>query len=167
MQPVGMVAEQSRGDSYSRMVRCEVKSELQGRPPPVEPTAFSMGFFGLARRVRVTLMRPELPAITVKGGTSRAICCPRRLARLPRTIGATEPVCLPVAAGFLKSAPHRVPSFAEVERDLVMSALEHTGGNKVAAATLLGISRKKLYAKIAKYQLAFEPGKLSLSGSEK
>ncbi|MBV8139130.1 MAG: sigma 54-interacting transcriptional regulator, partial [Deltaproteobacteria bacterium] len=90
-----------------------------------------------------------------------------RLQDLPRTIGATEPVCLPVAAGFPKSAPHRVPSFAEVERDLVMSALEHTGGNKVAAATLLGISRKKLYAKIAKYQLAFEHGKLSLSGSAK
>jgi two-component system, NtrC family, response regulator HydG len=75
-----------------------------------------------------------------------------RLQDLPRTIGASGPVSLPATAALLRSA--RVPSFAEVERDLIVSALENTGGNKVAAATLLGISRKKLYAKIAKYQLA-------------
>ncbi len=46
-----------------------------------------------------------------------------------------------------------VPSFAEVERDLIESALRNTKGNKVAAAEMLGISRKKLYAKIEKYGL--------------
>jgi transcriptional regulator with PAS, ATPase and Fis domain len=47
---------------------------------------------------------------------------------------------------------HAVPvgSFAEAEKDLIVRALESTGGNKVAAAALLRISRKKLYAKIAK-----------------
>ncbi len=35
-------------------------------------------------------------------------------------------------------------------------ALAPTTGNKLQAAKLLGISRKKLYAKIAKYQLAGE-----------
>ncbi len=46
-----------------------------------------------------------------------------------------------------------VGSFADTERDLIKRALETTGGNKVAAARLLRISRKKLYAKIAKYGL--------------
>ncbi|HUO04957.1 MAG TPA: sigma-54 dependent transcriptional regulator [Candidatus Binataceae bacterium] len=44
-------------------------------------------------------------------------------------------------------------TFADVERDLIQRALETTEGNKAAAAKMLKISRKKLYAKIEKYQL--------------
>jgi transcriptional regulator with PAS, ATPase and Fis domain len=46
-----------------------------------------------------------------------------------------------------------VPAFAEAERDLIRRALISVGGNKVQAAKLLRISRKKLYAKIRKYEL--------------
>ncbi len=46
-----------------------------------------------------------------------------------------------------------VTTFAEAERTLIKRALESTGGNKVHAANLLRISRKKLYAKIQKYGL--------------
>ena len=42
-------------------------------------------------------------------------------------------------------------SYAESERAIIQRALESTEGNKVRAAKLLKISRKKLYAKIAKY----------------
>ena len=49
--------------------------------------------------------------------------------------------------------PADVPTFADVERDLIRRALENTEGNKVQAAKLLRISRKKLYAKIEKYGL--------------
>jgi transcriptional regulator with PAS, ATPase and Fis domain len=45
------------------------------------------------------------------------------------------------------------PLFVDAERDLIVRALSATSGNKLQAAKLLGISRKKLYAKIAKYQL--------------
>ncbi len=44
-------------------------------------------------------------------------------------------------------------TFANMEKSLIMRALEATGGNKLRAARLLGISRKKLYAKIEKYHL--------------
>ncbi|MHB8381407.1 MAG: sigma 54-interacting transcriptional regulator [Candidatus Binataceae bacterium] len=44
-----------------------------------------------------------------------------------------------------------IGSFAEAERELIARALKSTDGNKVAAAALLRISRKKLYAKIEKY----------------
>jgi DNA-binding NtrC family response regulator len=46
-----------------------------------------------------------------------------------------------------------IATFAEVERNLIARALETTDGNKLAAARLLKISRKKLYAKISKYEL--------------
>jgi transcriptional regulator of acetoin/glycerol metabolism len=39
-------------------------------------------------------------------------------------------------------------------RELIRRALESTGGNKVKAAELLRISRKRLYAKIRKYTLS-------------
>jgi len=44
-----------------------------------------------------------------------------------------------------------IGSFAEAERELIARALRSTEGNKVQAAALLRISRKKLYAKIEKY----------------
>ncbi len=47
----------------------------------------------------------------------------------------------------------QVESLAETERDLIRHALESTEGNLSAAARLLGISRKRLYARIAKYGL--------------
>jgi transcriptional regulator with PAS, ATPase and Fis domain len=46
-----------------------------------------------------------------------------------------------------------IGTFADSERVIIRRALEATGGNKVQAAKLLKISRKKLYAKIAKYSL--------------
>ncbi len=50
------------------------------------------------------------------------------------------------------SAP-AIGSFAEAESEIIARALKSTDGNKVAAAALLRISRKKLYAKIEKYGL--------------
>jgi transcriptional regulator with PAS, ATPase and Fis domain len=44
-----------------------------------------------------------------------------------------------------------IGSFAEAEREVITRALRRTGGNKAAAAALLGISRKKLYARVDKY----------------
>lgn len=40
-----------------------------------------------------------------------------------------------------------------MERELIRRALENTEGNKVQAAKLLRISRKKLYAKLKRYGL--------------
>ena len=54
------------------------------------------------------------------------------------------------------SAPHDAPeseTFAAGERAMIARALDAARGNKLRAAQQLGISRKKLYAKIAKYAL--------------
>ncbi len=47
-----------------------------------------------------------------------------------------------------------VPSLVEAECRVIRDALQKTGGNKVAAARLLGISRKRLYDRIVKYGLS-------------
>jgi transcriptional regulator with PAS, ATPase and Fis domain len=70
-----------------------------------------------------------------------------RLDDLPATIRGFNATTRPSAP----ASP--VGSFAEAERALISRALESTGGNKVAAARILKISRKKLYAKISKYKI--------------
>ena len=72
-----------------------------------------------------------------------------RLEDLPPSVTQIEP----------RSEPEPRPAsgprtFAEVERDLILRALEACEWNKMHAATMLKISRKKLYAKINKYGLS-------------
>jgi len=43
--------------------------------------------------------------------------------------------------------------FSEVERAVVSAALTRTGGNKQAAANLLGIYRPRLYSMIKRHKL--------------
>jgi len=79
-----------------------------------------------------------------------------RLADLPPAVSGNAATV--VGSDAHAQTPAQLPaaivgSFADTERDLIQRALETTGGNKVAAARLLRISRKKLYAKIAKYGL--------------
>ena len=76
-------------------------------------------------------------------GRSRVIA----LADLPGAISTCQPRFNPPSSVVL------IGTFAEAERDIISRTLATTGGNKVAAARLLRISRKKLYAKIAKYDI--------------
>ncbi|HSD09358.1 MAG TPA: sigma 54-interacting transcriptional regulator [Candidatus Binatia bacterium] len=69
-----------------------------------------------------------------------------RMSHLPPEISHQAPAKPTLHAGPL-------PTFADAERELVHRALAVTRGNKVQAAKLLRISRKKLYAKIGKYGL--------------
>jgi DNA-binding NtrC family response regulator len=48
----------------------------------------------------------------------------------------------------------RVPDLASQERETILRALESTGGNKLQAAKLLGISRANLYVKIKVYGIS-------------
>jgi two-component system response regulator AtoC len=68
------------------------------------------------------------------------------LSDLPASVINRDP---PLIAS--RAANPRLPSFTEVERDLIRRALALTKGNRSRAAKLLKISRKRLYAKMAKY----------------
>jgi transcriptional regulator with PAS, ATPase and Fis domain len=71
-----------------------------------------------------------------------------RLEDLPPALTGGE-----VADRMISEPSFPIGTFADSERVIIRRALEATGGNKVQAAKLLKISRKKLYAKIAKYSL--------------
>lgn len=49
--------------------------------------------------------------------------------------------------------PSHVGTMAEIERQAILDALEETGGNKTQAASILGISRRKLVYKLREYGL--------------
>ncbi len=76
-----------------------------------------------------------------------------RLVDLPPALASEPGVHLAPAQHTASAAPNGVATFADVERDLIKRTLAMTEGNKARAAKLLRISRKKLYAKIAKYGL--------------
>jgi transcriptional regulator with PAS, ATPase and Fis domain len=66
-----------------------------------------------------------------------------------------EAIANGLQTGLLRSVPAGDElNLADAERDIIRRALENTKGNKCRAAEVLGISRKMLYARIAKYQLA-------------
>jgi transcriptional regulator with PAS, ATPase and Fis domain len=79
-----------------------------------------------------------------------------RLEDLPRSISRIE--MLKPSKPAVAPPPSRIGTFADLERDLIRRALEACDWNKVHAAAMLQISRKKLYAKINKYQLAAPGG---------
>jgi transcriptional regulator with PAS, ATPase and Fis domain len=75
-----------------------------------------------------------------------------RLEDLPASTSRMEPP-KPSAPRPSAGAGPGLGTFAHFERDLIWRALEACDWNKVHAAAMLKISRKKLYAKIDKYQL--------------
>ncbi len=62
------------------------------------------------------------------------------------------------AAEYARSTaePIDLASMAEVERRHILRVLEATGGNKTAAAVILGLNRRTLYRKLAEYRLTSE-----------
>jgi DNA-binding NtrC family response regulator len=62
----------------------------------------------------------------------------------------------PVAEGEPANVAWSVPphmTLEEMEKSLIESTLKRTGGNKQAAANLLGIYRPRLYSKIRRYNI--------------
>jgi DNA-binding NtrC family response regulator len=74
---------------------------------------------------------------------------------LPSTIATPDHTCVKFAVRPVETCHDYAPfaTFAETERALIARALKNNNGNKVHTAAELKISRKKLYAKIAKYAL--------------
>lgn len=57
-----------------------------------------------------------------------------------------------IAEGFRLSPPNPPVKLAELERQHIESAIAWAGGNKTLAARVLGIDRRTLFRKLAKYK---------------
>jgi two-component system NtrC family response regulator len=57
----------------------------------------------------------------------------------------------PTDGNLLKKLPQGGVRLQDVERELIFRTLELTSGNKTAAANILGITRRRLYLRLAKY----------------
>ncbi len=68
-----------------------------------------------------------------------------------------DPSDLDEASGASMAAGLRNYSLAQAERELIARALRETGGQKTRAATLLGITRATLYAKVKQYNIEQQP----------
>jgi transcriptional regulator PpsR len=82
----------------------------------------------------------------------------RRLAPIAET-GASGSLLLPVAEQVGKKTLRKLvkDTVDVVERHYVEAALQMTGGNRSAAAELLGLSRQNLYSKLDRYGLMGKP----------
>jgi len=131
---------------------------------PVVPVA------GIARDAMAALLRYWWPGNVreLSNAIESAVTFGRssriRLKDLPRSVRqnatATAPAAAAETAGdATQAAPARESdgsspkTFDENERELIERALQMAGHNKTYAAELLQISRKKLYARLAKYGL--------------
>lgn len=90
----------------------------------------------------------------VNGPFIRLYDLPAPIAELPSAdeahgIGSASPASTARAPG--ERPLHEV--MEEIEKDLIVAAMEKVGGNKLVAAGLLGISRPGLYKKLQKYNL--------------
>ena len=76
-----------------------------------------------------------------------------RSSSLPITIGHTVGMAAPTAAAAVSEFPNEGLSLVENEKQLLMRALEKTGGNQTQAARLLHITRDTLRYKMKKFNL--------------
>jgi DNA-binding NtrC family response regulator len=65
--------------------------------------------------------------------------------------------------GILKDLPDGGVRHQEVEKELILKTLQKTSGNKLAAARMLGITRRLLYLRLSQYDLG-SPGKCHMRG---
>jgi len=82
---------------------------------------------------------------------SDAPCAADLLNERIRLRGTGRSEVSPVAAAIAPMSLH------EMEKQLILSALQHTGGNRTRAAEILGISREGLRTKLQRFQIPADP----------
>ncbi|HKA44600.1 MAG TPA: sigma-54 dependent transcriptional regulator [Burkholderiales bacterium] len=101
---------------------------------------------GNVRELRSVLEQSVLLAVTDAIGAEHLSLC--------TSLGAVEAGPGDTAGREIREIPSAGIDLEQVERDLVLQALERTGWNVTRAARLLGLSRDTLRYRIEKYQLS-------------
>ena len=135
---------------------------------PLIAEQFTRQFASRSGRVGVHLSRETLALLVNHDfpGNVRELRNIIERAVLSSTREAVEPEQLPEymrSAGKFMQSRTRKPTLSELEAVYIREILEYTRGNKTRAAEILGISRKNLYEKMRRYDIA--PGKAQGAGS--
>jgi len=125
---------------------------LRGGSAPPELTAEAIALLsGQGWRGNIRELRNVLEQAAMRSDTQRIEV--KDLEAVLRESGARDIAPPAVAAPPVSASPGPLrplaEQVAEVEREAIAAAMAATGGNKLAAARLLGISRAKLYERLA------------------
>ena len=140
--------------------RLAKSGQLQGRGKHISPEAMALlekhAWPGNVRELENVI---ERAAVVARSDTLLADDLPVEV-REPRSIAVAPEAVDAAVDGAVKqlfALAKRDPKFriiAAVERELIIRALEETGGNQVQAAKLLGITRATLRKRIEKFGIA-------------
>lgn len=157
--PVWVVATSSRSPAGSHLPFCALLSHFDASItlPPLRCRTDDLPAITAAL---LTAIAPDRK-VHLNSAAQRRISCyswPRNIAQLRealvyalrrRPVGEIQEIDLP---GYCRTACNHVLTPLEVmERDAIVEALHDSNGNRVAAATRLGMSRSSLYRKLKTY----------------
>jgi DNA-binding NtrC family response regulator len=133
--------------SFVRQMSDRLQKPLLGLTPGAERLLTSAAWQGNVRELRNVI---ERACILVDGDfiTEREV-----VVSLPAPVVSATPASAPHAAAAAAASPE-ADLLVTVERDHIQRALIRAGGNKKAAAKMLGLSRRALYRRLERLDLA-------------
>jgi DNA-binding NtrC family response regulator len=135
--------------AFVRECAARVRKPIQGLTPQAERLLLNAKWDGNVRELKNVIER----ACMLTDGT---LLSERELAG---AFGPQAPSARPTAAVKARAAgdgPAGTVPLEEIERDHILEVLRQVNGNRMAAAKLLGISRRALYRRLERHHLAEE-----------
>jgi two-component system response regulator HydG len=133
--------------AFVREISERLNKPLRGLTPGAEARLTDASWDGNVRELHNVVERACILA-DAEFVTEReiAVCMPPQSARTPALVAT--------AGGAAPSSERTPDLLANVERDHIQRALVRTGGNKKAAAEMLGLSRRALYRRLERLELS-------------
>ena len=128
--------------SFIREISARLEKRLIGTTPAAERRLAEAQWAGNVRELRNVI---ERACILADGEfiTERELASSVQVAPAPPEAAKAEAVPVPAEE----------PSLSQLECERIREVMQRTGGNKVAAARLLGLSRRALYRRLERYGL--------------
>jgi DNA-binding NtrC family response regulator len=139
------VPRRYRGAGWGRAAPPRLRKPLLGLTPAAERQLMARAWDGNIRELRNTI---ERACILAEGGWVTERELKQSTSRPSVPVGL--PAQAPAANGFADGDDVKLSAR---ERDHIRQVLERSGGNKMAAARMLGLDRRTLYRRLDRYGL--------------
>jgi len=131
-------------DHFVKRYALQYKKMVEGVHPNLMETLMNYAWPGNIRELKNCLARA---VILAKGPLLGMVDIPEKIMSESGRLSAKKPKKL------IYDIPEQGVSIRDMERELILKTLEQCRGNKSLAAQRLGISRKALYEKIARFEI--------------